>query len=85
VTAHEPLARAAAALPGCALLLLSHDTGGVLLAASADSGVDAGALLKGALAAHGGRGGGTPRLAQGALPAGAPLLPLLGALGFGGG
>jgi hypothetical protein len=47
--------------------------------------VDAGALLKGALAAHGGRGGGTPRLAQGALPAGAPLLPLLGALGFGGG
>ena len=85
VKAHEPLARAAAALPGCALLLLSHDTGGVLLAASADSGVDAGARLKGALAAHGGRGGGTPRLAQGALPAGAPLLPLLGALGFGGG
>lgn len=85
VKAHEALGRAAAALPGCALLLLSHATGGVLLAASADSGIDAGARLKAALAAHGGRGGGTPRLAQGALPAGTPLLPLLSALGFGGG
>lgn len=80
VKGHEALARAAAALSGCVLLLLSPGTGGVLLAASADSGVDAGAALKGALTALGGRGGGTPRLAQGALPAGTPLAPVEGAL-----
>ena len=85
VKGHEALARAASALPQCALLLLSPGTGGVLLAASADSGVDAGAALKGALAAQGGRGGGSPRLAQGALPAGTPLAALQAALGFGDG
>ena len=37
----------------------------VLVATSADAELDAGALLKAALAAHGGRGGGSPRLAQG--------------------
>jgi alanyl-tRNA synthetase len=40
----------------------------VLLAASESSGIDAGALLKAALAASGGRGGGSPRLAQGTVP-----------------
>lgn len=40
----------------------------VLLAVSADSGADAGKLLKAALTAAGGRGGGNPRLAQGSLP-----------------
>jgi alanyl-tRNA synthetase len=40
----------------------------VLIAASADSGLDAGAALKTALAAAGGRGGGSPRLAQGTAP-----------------
>jgi alanyl-tRNA synthetase len=40
----------------------------LLLASSADSGLDAGALLKSALSAAGGRGGGTPRMAQGSLP-----------------
>ena len=40
----------------------------VLIATSADSGVDAGAVLKTALAATGGRGGGSPRLAQGTAP-----------------
>lgn len=40
----------------------------VLLAVSADSGVDAGNLLKAALAQAGGRGGGNPRMAQGSLP-----------------
>ncbi len=51
----EPLAQA----------LTAH---GVMLAAAADSGVDAGATLKSALATYGGRGGGSPRLAQGSLP-----------------
>jgi alanyl-tRNA synthetase len=43
-------------------------TPAVLVATSADAGLDAGALLKAALAAHGGRGGGSPRLAQGRVP-----------------
>ena len=40
----------------------------VYLGASADSGVDAGAALKGVLVAVGGRGGGSPRAAQGTTP-----------------
>jgi alanyl-tRNA synthetase len=40
----------------------------ILVASSDDSGVDAGALLKPALALAGGRGGGSPRLAQGTVP-----------------
>ncbi|MGD0359947.1 MAG: DHHA1 domain-containing protein [Bryobacteraceae bacterium] len=40
----------------------------VLFAVSADSGLDAGKLLKAALAQAGGRGGGNPRMAQGSLP-----------------
>ena len=39
----------------------------VLLAASADSGVDAGAAVKAAIADTGGRGGGTPRMGQGSV------------------
>lgn len=45
----------------------------VLLATSADSGVDAGQKLKAALAEVGGRGGGAPRMAQGSVPDGAML------------
>jgi alanyl-tRNA synthetase len=44
------------------------DPPAVLLAASADSGLDAGKLLKAVLTAAGGRGGGNPRMAQGSLP-----------------
>ena len=40
----------------------------VLLASSENSGVDAGALIKPQLAAVGGRGGGSPRIAQGSVP-----------------
>jgi alanyl-tRNA synthetase len=40
----------------------------VLLAASADAGVDAGQMLKAALALVGGRGGGSARMAQGSVP-----------------
>jgi alanyl-tRNA synthetase len=40
----------------------------VLLAVSADSGMDAGKLLKAALTQAGGRGGGNQRMAQGSLP-----------------
>jgi alanyl-tRNA synthetase len=50
----------------------------ILLASSADSGVDAGAVLKGALARAGGRGGGSPRLAQGTVADAASLGAVLG-------
>jgi alanyl-tRNA synthetase len=42
----------------------------VLLAASEDSGTDAGKVLKAALASCGGRGGGNARMAQGSVPEG---------------
>jgi len=45
----------------------------VLLATSADSGIDAGQKLKAALTEVGGRGGGAPRMAQGSVPDGALL------------
>ncbi len=47
---------------------LIEEAPSVLLAASADSGVNAGEILKSLLAANGGRGGGNPGLAQGTLP-----------------
>ena len=40
----------------------------VVFAASEDTGVNAGAVLKAALAERGGRGGGSPRIAQGTVP-----------------
>jgi alanyl-tRNA synthetase len=43
------------------------DPPAVLLAVSADGGIDAGKLLKAALTQAGGRGGGNPRMAQGSL------------------
>jgi len=50
----------------------------VLLAVSADSGLDAGKLLKPALTKEGGRGGGNARVAQGSLPSQAALEAVLG-------
>jgi alanyl-tRNA synthetase len=44
------------------------DPPSVLLAVSEDAGIDAGKLLKTALAEAGGRGGGTARVAQGSVP-----------------
>ncbi len=50
------------------LLALAADPPAVLLAASDDSGLHAGNLLKQAVSALGGRGGGNARLAQGSVP-----------------
>ncbi|MCU1294739.1 MAG: alanyl-tRNA synthetase [Bryobacterales bacterium] len=47
------------------LLMTSTSQSGVLVACSADSGLNAGAILRDALAQTGGRGGGTATLAQG--------------------
>ncbi len=62
------LAQAAFALPRVVVVGALASPPSVLLASSEDSSVDAGKLLKERLAAVGGRGGGSPRLAQGSVP-----------------
>jgi alanyl-tRNA synthetase len=52
----------------------------LLLASSPDSGVNAGALLKERVTELGGRGGGSPRLAQGTVPDGGALAAVLARL-----
>jgi alanyl-tRNA synthetase len=62
------LAQAALALPKVVLIGALKSPASVLVATSEDSGVDAGKVLKEKLAAVGGRGGGSPRMAQGSVP-----------------
>jgi alanyl-tRNA synthetase len=62
------LASAVAALPRAALIASCEHPPTVIVAAAAGSGVDAGRLLREALAAAGGRGGGSATLAQGSAP-----------------
>lgn len=62
------LAQAFAALPGGVALVTAAEGRTLLLAAAPGAGLDCGALLKGALAAAGGRGGGQPGMAQGSAP-----------------
>ena len=62
------LAQAAFALPKIVVVGALTSPPSVLLASSEDSGVDAGKTLKEKLTAAGGRGGGSPRLAQGSVP-----------------
>jgi len=56
------------AQPKAVFLATLNDPPSVLLAASADAGIDAGKLLKEALTEAGGRGGGNARIAQGSVP-----------------
>jgi alanyl-tRNA synthetase len=69
----KTVAQAALALPKCVVVGVLAAPPSVLLAATEDSGVDAGKLLKSELAAAGGRGGGSPRIAQGSVPDAATL------------
>jgi alanyl-tRNA synthetase len=62
------LAQASFALPKVVVVGALKTPPSVLFAASEDSGVDAGKTLKERLAAIGGRGGGSPRMAQGSVP-----------------
>jgi alanyl-tRNA synthetase len=67
---------------GKAVFLASlADPPSVLLATSADSGVDAGQLVKAAVTAAGGRGGGNARMAQGSVPNAAALEGVVAQLG----
>ncbi|MGA2268143.1 MAG: alanyl-tRNA editing protein [Bryobacteraceae bacterium] len=61
------LAQSFTAQPRAVFLATLADPPSVLLAASADAGIDAGQALKTALAAAGGRGGGNARIAQGSV------------------
>ncbi len=75
-------AQAFAAKPTAIALVLGSERGAILIAASADSGVNAGALMKETFARRGGRGGGSAVLAQGSVPDAAVTEELIGALGF---
>jgi alanyl-tRNA synthetase len=66
-------AQAFVAGPKAAFLAVCEDPPSVLLAASADSGLDAGKLVKAAVTSVGGRGGGNAALAQGSVPSVAAL------------
>ena len=74
------MAQAFAALPKAVYIGTAAAPPGIVLAASADSGINAGELLKAALTANGGRGGGSPRVAQGTVPDAAALALVLAAL-----
>lgn len=85
-TSMDPLramAQAVAALPKVVYVGSVDSPPGIVFAASADSGVNAGEVLKAALNANGGRGGGSPRVAQGTVPDAAALQRVLGALNIG--
>jgi alanyl-tRNA synthetase len=67
------LAQAAFSLGRVVIVGTVSNPPSVLVASSEDSGVDAGRLIKERLAAAGGRGGGSPRLAQGSVPTASAL------------
>jgi alanyl-tRNA synthetase len=77
------LAQAVTAHPGVLFAGVVAQPATLLLASSADAGLDAGALLREILGKLGGRGGGTTRMAQGGLPSLAELPAALRTLGFG--
>ncbi|MCC6243639.1 MAG: alanyl-tRNA editing protein [Gemmatimonadaceae bacterium] len=78
----EPLALALLELGRCMVLATSALSKSVLFAAAPASGSDAGALLRVALQQVGGRGGGSPRVAQGSVPEASLLGVVAGQLGF---
>ncbi len=78
----EPMVQALLAMGPCTVLVLSPSAQSVMLGASDGSGVDAGQTLRPALQAVGGRGGGSPRLAQGSVPDTFQLDAVARALGF---
>ena len=62
------IAQSFTAHPKAVFVAKVADPPSVLFAVSADAGIDAGKSLKAALTEAGGRGGGTPRVAQGSVP-----------------
>ncbi|MGH7654042.1 MAG: alanyl-tRNA editing protein [Gemmatimonadaceae bacterium] len=75
------MAQAVSVLPKAIYVGSVASPPGIVFAASADSGVNAADALKAALSASGGRGGGSPRVAQGTVPDAEALRRVLTALG----
>jgi alanyl-tRNA synthetase len=75
------VAQSFTAQPKAVFLAALSDPPSLLLAASGDAGIDAGKVLKAALAEAGGRGGGTARMAQGSVRSAALLGEVLGKIG----
>lgn len=77
------MGQALAALPKAVFVGTTANPPAIVYAASEDSGVNAGTALKAALAPHNGRGGGSPRMAQGTVSDGAALEAVVRALAQG--
>jgi len=77
----RPLALATASLPRAVFVGAVESPAALLVAASDDSGFDAGRAIKAALADAGGRGGGSARLAQATLPSREALDRVLASIG----
>jgi alanyl-tRNA synthetase len=76
----RPLAQSFTAQPKAVFITAIEQPATVLLATSADSGLDAGKTLQPLLAQAGGRGGGSARMAQGSLPTAQALDQIVGSL-----
>jgi alanyl-tRNA synthetase len=64
----RPIAQSFTAQPQAVYIGVIEDPPSLLVAVSADAGIDAGKVLKNALTEAGGRGGGSARMAQGSVP-----------------
>jgi alanyl-tRNA synthetase len=78
----EPLLQALIALGGCMVFASGAAPAGAMLGTSTDTNIDAGQTLRPLLAGIGGRGGGSPRVAQGSVPDESLLDALAQSLGF---
>jgi len=76
----RPLAQVVTTLERAVLVGSSNQPPALFIASSADSGVDAGQLLKKEISEIGGRGGGSPRVAQGSASDQAALAGLVARL-----
>ncbi len=76
----RPLANAMVAMPAALFVGATAKPPSLIVAAAADSGLDAGRLLKTALESVGGRGGGNARLGQGTVPSAAALETAIAAI-----
>jgi len=68
VDGSRSIALAFASMAQAMFVVLSHAPPSILVATSVDSGIDAGKMLRPLLERVSGRGGGSPRLAQGSAP-----------------
>jgi len=81
IEAVRGVAQAFTAMPKAVFVGAVPSPPAVVLAASADSGIDAAGVLKSVLASVGGRGGGSARMAQGIVPGRAQLERVVGSIG----